>query len=124
MIRRMTVSSLPLDHIRRASSTPAEVIVGPLTLNCRTFELVARGKKSSLTPVEFELALHMMLHVGQVLSAEHLLRHVWKYPPNTGSPELVRAHIRNLRNKIEPNPQEPIYIKTVGRFGYTIPEIP
>ncbi len=78
------------------------------------------SKKTLLTPVEFELVRHMMQHVGQVLSAEHLLSQVWKYPAGTGSPELVRAHIKNLRNKIEPNPQEPIYIKTVGRFGYTI----
>jgi DNA-binding response OmpR family regulator len=32
----------------------------------------------------------------------------------------VRAHIRNLRAKIEPDPSHPVYIKTLGRFGYTI----
>ncbi len=98
----------------------SEIAAGDLTLNCRTFELKVKGKKTALTPVEFELVRHMMLRVGQVLSAEHLLSQVWKYPAGTGSPELVRAHIKNLRNKVEPNPQEPIYIKTVGRFGYTI----
>lgn len=112
--------------LRRGSTKPTtmpnQVTVGQLALNTRTFELSANNKHATLTPVEFELVLHLMSHVGQVLSAEHLLRNVWKYPPNTGSPELVRAHIRNLRNKIETNPQEPIYIKTVGRFGYTIPE--
>jgi two-component system, OmpR family, response regulator RpaA len=97
-----------------------EIAVGLLVLNCRTFELVVNGKQTALTPVEFELLQYMLLHVGQVLSAVHLLQQVWKYPAGTGSPELVRAHIKNLRNKVEPNPQEPIYIKTVGRFGYTI----
>ncbi len=111
--------------LRRSSSSKSneplpEICAGQLTLNCRTYELKVSGKKTSLTPVEFELMRHMMLHVGQVLSAEHLLSQVWKYPAGTGSPELVRAHIKNLRNKVEPNPQEPIYIKTVGRFGYTI----
>jgi two-component system response regulator RpaA len=114
--------------LRRGASkpdtAPAEFQVGQLTLNTRNFELRAGPKRATLTPVEFELVLHMMHHIGQVLSAEYLLRNVWKYPPNTGSPELVRAHIRNLRSKIEVNPQEPVYIKTVGRFGYTIPEMP
>jgi DNA-binding response OmpR family regulator len=104
----------------KPSETPPEIAVGSLLLNCRTFELTANGKKVLLTPVEFELVFHMMLRAGQVLSTEQLLREVWQYPPGTGSPELVRAHIKNLRNKIEPNPKEPVYIKTVGRFGYTI----
>ncbi|MBI5029685.1 MAG: response regulator transcription factor [Chloroflexi bacterium] len=105
---------------KTSGEASAEITVGSLVLNCQTFELRVKGKKILLTPVEFELVRHMMLHVGQVLSAENLLRQVWKYPDGTGSPELVRAHIKNLRNKVEPNPQEPIYIKTVGRFGYTI----
>jgi len=104
----------------KPSETPSELAVGSLALNCRTFELTVRGKKVLLTPVEFELVFHMMLRAGQVLSAEQLLREVWQYPPSTGSPELVRAHVKNLRNKIEPNPKEPVYVVTVGRFGYTI----
>ncbi len=104
----------------KPAETPAQVTAGSLSLNCRTFELTANGRQVLLTPVEFELVFHMMLHAGQVLSTEQLLRQVWQYPPGTGSPELVRAHIKNLRNKIEPNPKEPVYIKTVGRFGYTI----
>ncbi len=104
----------------KPSETPPQLNVGTLHLNCRTFELTTPQKTVLLTPVEFELAYNMMLSAGQVLSTEQLLREVWQYPPGTGSPELVRAHIKNLRNKIEPNPKEPVYIKTVGRFGYTI----
>jgi DNA-binding response OmpR family regulator len=104
----------------KSGETPPELAVGSLSLDCRTFELTVNGKKVLLTPVEFELVFHMMLHAGQVLSTEQLLREVWQYPPGTGSPELVRAHIKNLRNKIEPNPKEPVYVITVGRFGYTI----
>ncbi len=110
--------------LRRGASKPTEmppqVTVGSLTLNCRTFELRTHQKQVLLTPVEFELIYYMMLNAGQVLSTEQLLRQVWQYPPGTGSPELVRAHIKNLRTKIEPNPKEPVYVKTVGRFGYTI----
>ena len=114
--------------LRRGANKPAEmpsqVTVGSLSLDCRTFELTVNQRQVLLTPVEFELVFHMMLHAGQVLSTEQLLHQVWHYPPGTGSPELVRAHIKNLRNKIEPNPKEPLFLKTVGRFGYTIRDDP
>jgi DNA-binding response OmpR family regulator len=100
--------------------TPPRLMVGPLSLNCHTFELTVGDKTVLLTPVEFELLYFLMSHAGKIFSAEQLLRQVWQYPPGTGSPELVRAHIRNLRIKIEPDPKSPVYLKTVGRFGYAI----
>ena len=116
----LRVKALLRRGANKPTETPPQVTVGSLSLDCRSFELTVGEKKALLTPVEFELIFHMMLYAGQVLSTEQLLHQVWQYPPGTGSPELVRAHIKNLRNKIEPNPKEPIYIKTVGRFGYTI----
>jgi DNA-binding response OmpR family regulator len=110
--------------LRRGAENPgeslAQISVGNLSLDCRTFDLMIGNRKVLLTPVEFELLHYMMTHAGQVLSTEQLLRDVWQYPPGTGSSELVRAHIKNLRNKIETNPKEPVYLKTIGRFGYTI----
>ena len=73
-----------------------------------------------LTPVEFELLYFLMGHAGEVFSSEQLLCEVWKYPPGTGTPEVVRMHIMNLRGKIEPNPRNPVSLQTIGRFGYTI----
>jgi len=70
--------------------------------------------------MEFELLFYMMSHAGEVLSAERLLQEVWGYPPGTGSPDLVRVHIRNLRMKIEPSPSSPTYIQTISRHGYVI----
>ena len=104
----------------RPLTTPPRLIVGSLSLNCHTFELTTGDKTVLLTPVEFELLYFLMSHAGQVFSSEQLLCQVWRYPPDTGSPELVRAHIKNLRAKIEQNPSNPFYLKTVGRFGYTI----
>ncbi len=100
--------------------TPPRLIVGALSLNCHNFELTVGDKTVLLTPVEFELLYFLMSHAGRVFSSKQLLREVWQYPPGTGSPELVRAHIRNLRTKIEPDPKSPVYLKTVGRFGYAI----
>lgn len=75
-----------------------------------------------LTPVEFELLYFLMSRAGEVLSAEQLLCQVWQYPPGSGRSELIRAHIKNLRMKIERDSKEPVYLKTIGRRGYTICE--
>jgi len=99
---------------------PKRITVGALTLNVETFELTVGDKVVNPTPVEFELLQFLMRNAGRVFTAEQLLQEVWKYPPGTGSQEVVRAHVRNLRAKMEPNPRQPIYLRTNGRFGYTI----
>ncbi len=87
----------------------------------RTSYQVSTGKKQAiLTPIEFELLHHLMIHAGEVFNSDSLLQEVWDYPTETGSPDLVRMHIRNLRNKIEVNPRKPEIIITIPRRGYTI----
>jgi DNA-binding response OmpR family regulator len=98
----------------------APLEVGSLSLDPRTFELSVDNNTLLLTPVEFELLYYLMRHAGEVISTERLLQEVWEYPPGTGDPNLVRAHIRNIRSKIEPAPDNPTYIKTISRHGYII----
>jgi DNA-binding response OmpR family regulator len=43
---------------------------------------------------------------------------VWGYPPGTAELSLVRWHIKNLREKIETDPQNPLYLRTIPRRGY------
>lgn len=94
--------------------------VGRLALHLNTFILEAGDRQALLTPVEFQLMRHLMMHPGVVFTSERLLKEVWGYPVGAGSTDLVRAHIRNIRAKIEPDPAEPIYIRTVSRHGYTV----
>ncbi len=103
-----------------AAETPGRLVVGPLILNTQTFELTIGERTVMPTPVEYELLQFLMRNAGKIFTAEQLLQEVWHYPPGTGSQELVRAHVKNLRAKLEPNPRRPIYLKTIGRFGYTI----
>lgn len=94
--------------------------VGPIHLDLHTFQVAVDGVECSLTPTEFRLLHYLMCHVGRVCSIDTLLEEVWDYPPGTGSPHLVRMHIRNLRRKIEPVPASPQYICTVKGFGYML----
>jgi DNA-binding response OmpR family regulator len=61
-----------------------------------------------------------MTHPRQIFASERLLQDIWDYPPGTGSPDLVRMHIKNLRKKIEPDPKNPVYLKTIPRRGYVL----
>ncbi|MEJ2747413.1 MAG: response regulator transcription factor [Anaerolineae bacterium] len=98
---------------------PTEIIVGNVKLDCRTFEVTTPNGKALLTNVQFDLLYHLLSNVDQVFNSQQLLQDVWDYPRDTGSPELVRAHIKNLREKIEPRPSQPIYIRTIQGHGYT-----
>jgi DNA-binding response OmpR family regulator len=113
--------------LRRCQSVPVQetsgtLCVGKLELDNQTFTLKTAEKDVLLTPTEFDLVYHLMAHAGEIFSSERLLREVWSFPPNTGSTDLVRAHVRNLREKIEPDPRNPVYLQTVQRHGYVIYE--
>lgn len=96
-----------------------EIVIGAVRLDCRTFKVTTPKGTVLLTNVQFDLLYHLMSHMDQVFNSQQLLQDVWDYPRDTGSPELVRAHIKNLREKIERVPSRPIYIRTIQGHGYT-----
>ncbi len=94
--------------------------VGQYELDTRAFSLKTPRGTVSLTPVQFDLLYYLMSHPGQVFSPERLLQAVWDYPHDTGSPDLVRVHIKNLRARIEEDPSQPRFLRTVKGHGYTV----
>lgn len=100
-------------------SPQTEITVGAVSLDCRTFKAATPKGTVLLTNVQFDLLYHLMSHMDQVFNSQQLLQDVWDYPRDTGSPELVRAHIKNLREKIEPSPSRPTFIRTIQGHGYT-----
>jgi DNA-binding response OmpR family regulator len=93
--------------------------VGEVGLDSRTFQVHLRHGTFALTPVQFDLLYHLMIHAGETFSSHQLLQDVWDYPHDTGSPDLVRVHIKNLRQRIEVDPNTPVYVRTVPGHGYT-----
>jgi two-component system alkaline phosphatase synthesis response regulator PhoP/two-component system response regulator RpaA len=110
---------------RRVPPTPAQppptrITVRGLVLDTKTFTVISPRGETNLTPVQFDLLYFLMIHAGEVFSPAKLLHDVWDYPFDAGSPDLVRVHIKNLREKIEPDPSRPTFITTVTGHGYTI----
>ncbi len=106
---------------RSAQMDKYRLAVGGYVLDTRSYELITptRGKVR-LTPVQYELLHHLMSHPGEIFSPSRLLDEVWDYPSDTGSPDLVRVHIKNLRERIEQDPRRPHFIRTVPGYGYTV----
>jgi DNA-binding response OmpR family regulator len=75
------------------------------------------GKEINLTSKEFELLELLATHPGKVYSRTMLLQTVWgkDYP---GDVRTVDVHIRRLREKVEPNASEPVYVQTKWGVGY------
>ena len=90
-------------------------------LDTRSFELYTpRRGKVRLTPLQFDLLYHLMTHPGETFSPARLLDEIWDYPSGRGSPDLVRVHIKTLRERIESDPRAPSFIRTVPGRGYTV----
>ena len=77
----------------------------------------AHGSDVALTYVEFEILRTMMASPGRVFSRQSLLEAVWE-SADYRDPRTIDVHVRHLREKLEPNPREPVYIHTVRGVGY------
>ncbi|RAQ96273.1 hypothetical protein A4R35_12075 [Thermogemmatispora tikiterensis] len=102
----------------RGSASSSTITVGPFSLDAMRHEVVRDGVKIRLTPTESRLLHLLMTHTGQVLTTDMIIERVWGYD-EAGDSGLVKTHIRHLRQKIEPNANQPRYITTVPGVGYT-----
>lgn len=105
-----------------SGSDPGTLTTGPIAMDLARHEVTVSGHKVRLTSTEFELLRHFMLQPGRVFTKEQLLRSVWKQEYATDH-NTVMVHIRRLRKKLEENPDEPEFIRTVWGIGYRLEEI-
>ena len=90
---------------------------GDLRMDFDNRRVTVSGKEINLTSKEFELLELLATHPGKVYSRSMLLQTVWgkDYP---GDVRTVDVHIRRLREKVEPNASEPVYVQTKWGVGY------
>ena len=77
------------------------------------------GNTVKLSPKEYDLLTQLVIHAGKVLTHNHLFREVWDIP-YTGDPQYLRVYIRQLRRKLEVDPDRPRYIVTESGVGYRL----
>ena len=99
---------------------PSSIIaLGSLRVDSLRNEVSVEGKVTRLTPTESKLLHLLAVNANNVCTSEQIVSHIWGFG-NEGDSALIKAHIRHLRQKIEPEPSNPTYIQTVSGVGYTL----
>jgi two-component system alkaline phosphatase synthesis response regulator PhoP len=108
------------------NDTPSDssqlIVVGHLSINLLT-DCVQRDNLSfRLTKRELQLLTHLARRAGQVVPKEELLQEVWGCGAEAcGMPAQVKNLVKRLRQKIEPDPENPRYLVTIYGHGYMVP---
>lgn len=97
-----------------------DINIDGLIINTTSNEVFMDNKEIILTETEYRILLLMAQNRKKVFSAQNLYESVWKEPYFYSCNNTIMVHIRNLRRKLEKEPQNPKYIKTVWGKGYRI----
>ncbi|EMC0279889.1 response regulator transcription factor [Staphylococcus pseudintermedius] len=107
-----------VDHVRKEEEDE-DIVIGSIRIRPDFFEVYRNDELLELTPKEFELLLYLVERQGRVITREHMLNSVWNYE-FAGDSRIVDVHISHLRDKLEENPKQPQFIKTVRGLGYKL----
>ncbi len=80
------------------------------------------GEDCRLTSTEYKLVEYMAKNRGRVLTRSTLLEQIWDIDGNFIDENTLSVHIKRIRNKVEKDIKNPVYIKTVFGIGYTFGE--
>ncbi|KAB2337075.1 response regulator transcription factor [Cytobacillus depressus] len=94
---------------------------GPYVLELKTQRVYKSGKLLKLTPREFQLMKFFFERLNMPITRDEFLDEVWGLD-YFGDPKTVDVHIRRLREKIEDDPSNPLYLKTIWGLGYCFQE--
>jgi DNA-binding response OmpR family regulator len=97
--------------------SPTPVRVGDIEIDPASMTLNVGGKAVTTTATEFRLLEYFARHLGRVFTRDHLLDSVWRDTAFV-TPRSVDVYVRRIREKIEPDPENPRYLKTVRGTGY------
>ncbi len=106
--------------LRSQPRTAPMLTLGDLQIDLGCGEVRSGDRRRTLTPHEAAILRYLSTRVGHCVPTEELLVEALGYPPRLGNPEVVRTHIRHLRQKLESDPATPRWLLNVPRVGYRI----
>lgn len=104
-------------HAFRTQDEPQVFRSGALEVDLEMRQVMVAGRNVQLSPTEFALLRYLVLNAGKVVLHHQILHAVWNDERNLA---FLRVYIRQLRRKIEPDPEHPVYIVTASRNGYRL----
>ena len=106
--------------LRRCGKTNAVFEIGKLSVDTVKGTVLKAGEEVFLSALEYRLLLMFVNHRGEVLSRNRLLEEIWDIAGEFVNDNTLTVYIKRLREKIEDDPQKPIYIKTIRGIGYRL----
>ena len=100
---------------------PDEITIGDVSVNFVKHEATLKGEPLGLTEIEFKLLGVLIKEPGRVFSRAEMIDKALGYGFE-GFDRTIDVHILNIRRKMEPDPSNPVYIKTVYGAGYKLSE--
>ena len=107
-------------RMQRQAEVPV-LHIGDLEVDSVRRRIQRGGKELKLTPKEFELLSFLARHAGRVVTHKQILSAVWG-PAHAEDTQYLRVYVGQLRQKIEPEPDDPRIILTEPGIGYRIAE--
>ena len=98
-------------------TTPSVIRFEDVVIDANAMQLTVRGERTTTTATEFRLLDYLARHPGRVYSRDHLLDAVWG-DARFVTPRSVDVYVRRVREKIEIDPENPRYLRTVRGAGY------
>jgi two-component system phosphate regulon response regulator PhoB len=98
-------------------TSPSVISFEDVVIDASAMQLKVRGELETTTATEFRLLDYLARHPGRVFSRDHLLDAVWG-DARFVTPRSVDVYVRRIREKIEVDPENPRYLKTVRGAGY------
>jgi two-component system KDP operon response regulator KdpE len=106
-----------LRHRLQQQGEPAVFVSGDLAVDLVHRIVKVQGEEVKLSPKEYDLLQLLVAHAGKVLTHRFIIGEVWKMPTDV---QYLRIYIKQLRQKIETNPQQPQHILTETGVGYRL----
>lgn len=106
--------------LRRAGKRQSVVALGDLVVDTDKGIVSRNGQDLYLSALEYKLLLVFLVNRGQTLSRDKLLEEIWDSSGDYVGDNTLTVYIKRLREKIEPDPQNPSYIHTVRGMGYRL----
>ena len=106
--------------LRRTGKRQSVLSMGDITVDTDKGIVSRNGKEIYLSALEYKLLLVFLNNRGQVLTRDKLLEEIWDSAGDYVGDNTLTVYIKRLREKIEQDPQNPVFIKTVRGLGYRL----
>ena len=106
--------------LRRTGKRQSVIALGDLVIDSDKATVTRNGENLYLSALEYKLLLVFLNNRGHVVSREKLLEEIWDSAGDYVGDNTLTVYIKRLRDKIEPDPQNPRYIRTIRGLGYQL----